>query len=271
MIKFQCNRFESKSGNPILSDAEIDVMAEDILRDYKPSLLEKPGQIDYLHFLEYYLGANIDYQYIYHAKDQNRILGATAFNSEFLKVFNRDDMKIDIIEVQPRTIILDNSLFDKGSKALALYTGLHEGGHLWMHPKAFCQNIGQINMFDEPQKSSVICCRTQNIESNSVRRTLKTPEDWREHQADYFASAIAMPKSVFIKMVEQTLHYKGYRNNYVVYGGSLLESWFADQALPRYLSDAFGVSRRAASIKLRKFGYVVDKNQDRQLRMDSES
>jgi len=41
------------------------------------------------------------------------------------------------IRVNEKTIIIDNSVMEEGKEGLALFTGLHEGGHLWMHPKEF--------------------------------------------------------------------------------------------------------------------------------------
>jgi hypothetical protein len=71
---------------------------------------------------------------------------------------------------------------------------LHEGGHLWLHPGVFTEpdNSGQLSLFkdEEPKIRQVVCCRHNNIESFGRKKVLKTAEDFREHQADYFASAI---------------------------------------------------------------------------------
>lgn len=39
-------------------------------------------------------------------------------------------------------------------------------------------------------------------------------KEWREHQADYFASAIAMPKATFVPLVPETLKANGINEEY---------------------------------------------------------
>jgi hypothetical protein len=67
LIEFRWNRVDKRNNNtPIISDAEIDELAEIILGDYKPQLLQEPRKVKYEHFLESYLGANLDYRHIYY-------------------------------------------------------------------------------------------------------------------------------------------------------------------------------------------------------------
>lgn len=53
MIEFRWNRVDKRNNNtPIISDAEIDELAEIILGDYKPQLLQEPRKVKYEHFLD---------------------------------------------------------------------------------------------------------------------------------------------------------------------------------------------------------------------------
>ena len=54
--------------------------AETLLADYKPQLLKEPGQVDGLHFLEFYLGATVRFMDVYYDEDEEPIWGATSFN-----------------------------------------------------------------------------------------------------------------------------------------------------------------------------------------------
>ena len=66
MIEFRWSKVDKKNNNtPIISDTEIDDLAEILLRDYNPQLLKEPRRIKFEHFLESYLGANLDYKHIY--------------------------------------------------------------------------------------------------------------------------------------------------------------------------------------------------------------
>ena len=133
MIQLKC-RYDSKNNyTPILSKSEIDSFANDILADYKPSLLQEPSKIKFEHFLESYLGATVVYQDIY-SDDPNRpILGAVAFNKGMLSVFDYDNGCISKIAIDSNTVIIDNEVMGRGKEGLALFTGLHEAGHLLLH------------------------------------------------------------------------------------------------------------------------------------------
>lgn len=116
MIEFRPSRVDKKNNTPILKDVEIDDLAEMILYDYKPKLLKEPGPINYLHFLESYLGATIEFKDIYY--DDKPIWGATSFNDdEPLKVFDRENMCIKPEKLKRRTIVIDNYVMQEGKEA----------------------------------------------------------------------------------------------------------------------------------------------------------
>lgn len=260
MIEFTCRKVDKKNNNtPILKDTEIDEFAEILVQDYKSQLLKEPRAINYLHFLESYLGANVEFHDIYYGSNERPILGATVFNNEGLKVFDKENMCTKVIKVKRRTIIIDNGVMEEGKEGLALFTGLHEGGHLWIHPSVYTKMVGQISLFDEENKiNPVVCCRKENIENFGKKKSIETAEDWREHHADYFASAIAMPKSTFVPLVKEILKGEGIDDGRVVTGVNLKADLFAEKELPRKISEVYGVSKLAASIKLKKFGFVID-------------
>lgn len=129
MIPFQC-RLRDKTHTPIIRNEEIWDYAEALVADYKPELLREPTPINVPHFLESYLGATLDYKDIYFEKGESPIAGATVFNDDRIKVFNREGQCIDVIEVTAGTIIIDNATVQSGNKGYEAFTGLHEGGHL---------------------------------------------------------------------------------------------------------------------------------------------
>lgn len=260
MIEFKWDKIDKKSNNPIIKDAEIDELAEMLLQDYKPQLIKEPGQINYLHFLESYLGATVEFRDIYYDEGDKPIWGVTAFNDDdILKTFDRDNMCTENIKLTSRTIVIDNSVMEKGKEGLALFTCLHEGGHLWMHPGVFIKCREQISLFDINEEKQVICCRRESIENFGNKKTLMTAEDFREHQASYFASAIAMPKSTFIPLAKEILKTAGINGGRIVTGIDYDLDLFADREFPQRISDVFGVSKQAASIRLKKLGLIIDK------------
>jgi hypothetical protein len=73
-----------KNGVPILSKDEIEYIAEAVLRDYKPELLDNPGVMDVEHFSECYASLEMDYKDLTH---DHSILGMTVFNNCYIPVY----------------------------------------------------------------------------------------------------------------------------------------------------------------------------------------
>ena len=252
MIKLQCIRFDSR-GVPVLSDAEIDRFVHNILMDYKPGLLKKPGKINYAHFIESYLEAQLDYMDIFNEDPDKPIFGMTAFNGGEVKVFDRDCLCVKKIRVKKRTVILDNHIMQEGKEGLALFTALHEAGHLCLHSGEYAE----VNDFD--QSISSILCRRDNIESFTSRKRKHSPKDWQEHQADCFAACIAMPGMTFIPFVLKALCDNGIWKTTITLGRDEDTDYIAQVILPELISETYGVSKAAAFIKMIKCGFVIDR------------
>ena len=260
MIAFNWHRVDRRNNNtPVISDAEIDKLAAMLLRDYKPQLLKEPGKIKYDHFLESYLGVNLDYKHIYYEEDAGRILGVTAFSRGLLPIFDRENLCLDEIVLEKDTIVLDLYVTAEGREGLELFTGLHEGGHFWMHQQVYAKDERQLSLLgDAAALEPVICCRKDDVESFGRKGGIRTPEQWREHQADYFAAALAMPKATFVPFVQETLAVNGIPEGRLIENAGLDEIVLATKILPKIVSEVYGVSKAAAYVRLRKTGLVVD-------------
>jgi len=123
------------------------------------------------------------------------------------------------------------------------------------------------NMLEEAAETgedlpSMVYCRRENIENTTKnsRRTVRSAEEWREHQADCFAAAIAMPNATFKPFVNSLLRENGYYKGAITIGRDSDLDILADDILPYAVSEVYGVSKRAARIKLRKMGFVISSN-----------
>lgn len=255
MREFRCNRFH-KDGTPIIKDVEIADYAEELIGDYNPKYLDKPWEMDALRFVEYYLGATVDFVDIY-CEAGEQIAGAAVFNKEHIKLFDRDNMCTRVETFDANTILIDNSTMQKGKESFARFTILHEGGHICLHPSVFRRQDGQMSMFDllPAEGSNVICCRNTSIDRR--QRKLKTQEDFREHQANTFAAAIAMPRRVFMEIAGKALRQMGCKEGYY-----LLPTLHEDDydpcadSLAEYMGNVFKVSKSAARVQLRKLKLI---------------
>jgi len=232
MVEFKCHRF--RKDVPFIKDADIDLFAEAVIADYNPKMLTDVISIDYMHFLEVYLRLDFQFADIYFGSNEEPIEGATAFNEgDKLKIFDKAQMRTDKIVLGRGSVVLDNTLTASNMARRQLFTGLHEGGHWMLHQRYYSRNGFQLS-FLEPT-ASMMCCRKSGIEG---KRELKTNEDFLEHQANMFASAIAMPKAIILKVMSSEL--KKYQTK-------------TDSAF--MLSKMFDVSEIAAKIRLEKLGF----------------
>ena len=80
MIEFKWSKVHRPDQTPIIRDVEIEDLVEELLRDYKPKLLEQPMPVNPEHFAETYMGIDIEYQRI--VSPDNNVVGAMVFNDE---------------------------------------------------------------------------------------------------------------------------------------------------------------------------------------------
>jgi GNAT superfamily N-acetyltransferase len=104
-----------------------------VLLDYNSELLRKPGTIDFTHFLETYVGARLMYEDIYYEDNDAPTLAMSTFESGNIRVFDEDAGSVRRVFVRSRSVVFDNTLTEPGKESLALFTGLHEAGHLLIH------------------------------------------------------------------------------------------------------------------------------------------
>lgn len=263
MIEFRCNR-RDRYNNPIVRNTEIWDYAEALVGDYKPSLLEKPGAINPIHFVESYLGATVDYQNIYFEENESPIAGATVFNDDLIKVFDREEMCTKAIQVPANTILIDIPTMEDAREGYENFTVLHEGGHFTMHAEAYRRNPNQLSLLPEYNTPSSVRCRRSTV--CTVARDCRnwTPEQRREHQANVFAAFAAMPRATFVPYAKDMIRRAGFGDGVYVEGGKW--DWCNDEPLyniSRSLSETYGVSRTAAQIHMRTLGLLCTHREHR--------
>ena len=245
MIKIRITRVDRENDNtPILSNDEIDKYAHDVLQDYKPYLLREPGAVPFEHFLESYLGLELKFKDIYNEDPKNPIWGRTVFHDTLVKIFDRENECIKNMPVRANTVILDNYLMGAGFEGMRLFTSLHEGAHFLLH-----SGVTSI------RQAGQMCCRRKNVEN--LKGLPQTPEQWREHHANRFASSFSMPDSTFIPFVNQFMREQGVFKGCIILGQDDDLNILAENLLPESIAEIYGVSKSAALIKLKKSGFVA--------------
>lgn len=267
MIDFHCSK-RHRDQTPVVKNTDIMDFAEAQVGDYKPKLLKEPGKIKSLHFIESYLGANVDYMDIYYPENTPQIAGATVFNDDIVRVFDKENLCIRKQRVPANTILIDNSTMQPGKEGFAQFTVLHEGGHFCMHSAVYRRCDGQLSLFDfglqKEEGASVVCCRMNALEGVARSRdyTKWTQEDYREHQADVYAASVAMPRQTFVPTAMELNRKAGFRDGIFVTPDEL--DWDYElgvTALTENLSNIFGVSKAAANVQLKRLGLLMTEDE----------
>ena len=244
MVKINIRRVDDTDNTPILSNGEIDKYAYDVLKDYMPALLREPGTVPYEHFLESYLGVGLRFRDIYTDNPKNPIWGRVVFHDTLVEVFDRENECVKNMPVRANTIILDNCLREKGMEGACLFTGVHEGAHFLLHSDVL-----------SIRKAGQMCCRRENI--GKAKGLARTPEQWREQQANRFTSSFSMPDATFIPFVHQLLREHNVWKIPIILGKDEDLDILAKYLLPGGIADVYGVSKSAAFVKLKKSGFVA--------------
>lgn len=209
--------------------------------DFCPKVLEAPEPIDEDRFLTEYLGLTQDFQYLTHC---GLYLGMIVFeDSNKIAVYNQDTNRAEYIKVKKGTVIIDNTLLQENQEHRYRFTAIHEGGHWLFHRHKYCKKTTKIPLYDICGVDS-FQCRANNIESKFKPLEQWNDNDTMEWQANYFSSALLMPKSMLVKLcndknIVEELSYQSFWNN-DIYNCLLINK----------VSEVFNVSRKAAEVRL---------------------
>ena len=183
---------------PVLSRDEIDEIAERFLYEYQPAVLRNPSPVDIDGFLEEYLRAAPDYQYL----SNNMIyLGMTVFlDTNRIPVFNPYKNKAEYFSAKADTIIFDSRLVEGANQEHRYrFTAGHECGHFVFHRLYFLRQH-QYRMQFGIDDEIIMQCKCPDLSEKKSGR-LKTDSDWLEWQANQFSGSFLMPKTAVLAIV----------------------------------------------------------------------
>lgn len=242
---------------PYISYEALDQYAEAVLRHAmqklgNPGLLSEPSALDVMRFIEFYCKMEIEYKQINYDR---KIMAMTAFNSGIVQVCDDSGLNPLPLVVDGGTVIIDPILMQKRNKARCRFTFMHEGSHWLIHRKAFAED----NPFGTPGvfENQYLAAKAGRIDYSRSQKE-RTDSERIERQADFLASALLMPKTTLRMAFVGFFKFYGEKPCAVVRGRSPLEDSFA-VLLPEYIAGIFGVSKRAALIRLEKLGAIVGK------------
>lgn len=260
MIRFTPKR-RSEDMTPIVRDVDLARYAEDILHEYRSELLRGPGRLDPYHFAEHYLGSDVLVHDIYTPDRKEKIAGAAIFRDGAVKVFDKENMGTQLIPVRANSILIDSDTAHSQYDGFEEFTMMHEAGHLLLHREVYRLLQSQDN-----EISGAALCKRSNI--GGFRSSLKTNEDFREHQANTFSAFMLMPPRTFIPFVRSRILGS---HMYTELGEDTVILKHADpdfrRTVPRNriireAMQAFGTSRSAVTVQMTRYGLASRPDKD---------
>lgn len=231
------------NGQYILSKIDIEKIATDVLREFSPSNLVVPTQLDTMSFLQDYLGLNVKRKYI--GTFESGILGSIVMCDE-MEIPSYDEMFHPTVLIETYgNVLISPDLSGRDNAPRRRYTEMHEGSHFILHKEYYkCLDKKSTN-----QHKLIACRRMELLNDNS-----KTAMDWIEWQADYLAAALLMPQEVFYDYARSIIRSLGVSCGYLtISSGTNKRQAFE---MISNIAEKFYVSYRAAQIRMIKLGLI---------------
>lgn len=236
---------------PYITYEALDDYGQRIVQDFSPETAHTPAIMDVDGFVEYYLHLNVEFRRISYNR---KILGMTAFNGGLIEVINEDTGRPEQLSVAAGTVVIDTSLMTKRNTPRLRFTMIHEAAHWLLHRKAYAEDnpFGPAGVYE----NQFLAAKEGRMDYS---RSLKEHTDIErmERQADFLASAILMPISAMRLAYRNYFSYFGERPHQIVRGKNPMDDCHV-AGLPEYIAKEFGVSKRAALIRLEKLNAIVD-------------
>lgn len=229
----------------VLSKDDIDFEAEQVLCQYYPRGLEEVCEIPVDEIIE-----AMDINLIYRKLSMNKeILGGCIFEKGKVEVYDEFGNKSYEV-IDDHTIIINSDLVDDNDIRYGSSSG-HELGHYVTQGDLFFKNKDQFSLFEpEPNETAIICKREVNNISHmfNKHKKLESKYDWMEWQANYFSTAITVPKKSLMKALDK--YFIKYKD---IFDKPLLENLESKELLELItnLSSGYNVSKELMANRLR--------------------
>ena len=224
--------------NPIISTANIERHAENILSYVYPEALEKPMRVNVELFAER-LGLNIIRK---HLSRNGSIFGQMIFHPTSVDFFDLDKKAFSTYEADGGTIFADDEIFFLRNLGSWNNTIIHECVHWIKHRRHI-----ELKRATGAVVSRISCQVTEVPQDTKTHK--RTDTEWMEWHANALAPRILMPRKQFKQKADELIaFYK--RNN----GTDRLSDVLS--AVIFELSDFFEVSVLSAKIRMMDVGFA---------------
>ncbi|WP_164976248.1 ImmA/IrrE family metallo-endopeptidase [Oleiharenicola lentus] len=217
-----------KNWVPVLSPQQITDIAAEVLERFCPVVLKVPRStpvVEIIQELSKSTGLKFAYTDLGH-KDGHKVLGKVSFGEKLLSL---------------------DPVLQKELEPAFRFTAAHEIGHWVLHRYKY-----KLWTFLKKNKE------LDDDDASLFRLIDKSPLEWLEYQANFFAAELVMPRAQFEQAVAAAQHRLGIRRNlgkiYLSSAGSQLDLVQVLEELER----VYSVSRAALRIRMKTLEILVE-------------
>jgi len=220
-----------ENGVPVLNSNDIEIKAEEVISFFDKNILEKPQRTPLLDFIE-----KLHKQFKI-KRDYSLSLGKTKNGKTILGK----------TQLKPLGLFIDKSLVNDNRFNFILG---HEFGHIVFHRSININKTG----YEEQELIDT------EIDLVTGKKNLKTARDWMEWQANYFASAILIPRSTVMQAVIEKQKEMGIKRNI---GQIILEpkrySVNDYKEIQKHLGLIYNITATNVECRLKDLGILIDR------------
>ena len=234
------NYRQQSNGLFILGRSEIDQIATDVLREVAPQNLISPLALKTEALFDQY---GLMVKHVFLGVPGHEILGATVMGDSAEVVVCDILMNPDVTEETYGTVLIHSDLCCTKQAPRRRYTEVHECSH-WILHRPYYERM------PSNKSGRLVACRAVE----TYKRARKTDADWCEWQADTLAASLLMPREMFYEYARRILKDAGASRGYLIEGQPSSRAIFSETIRP--IADRFGVSQRAAQIRMIHLGLI---------------
>ena len=241
----ELNYTQGSDGMYILTRADMEKIAHDVLKEFSPQNLETPMVFDVDSFLSDYLGLLVKERYI-------GVIGCEALGltvmSDVVEIPSLDERLRPVVVTETYgNVLISPSLHGRKNLGRKRYTKAHEGAH-WILHRPYFQRKEQLNGAKIGQ--GFVACRSIERYTSQNKRS----KDWLEWQADTLAAALLMPRDIFFEYARRLIRHAGATRGYLE-GDNVRDKGIFYEVAPS-LCQRFSISLRAAQIRMIHLGLI---------------
>jgi Zn-dependent peptidase ImmA (M78 family) len=241
----------TSTGIFILNKKDIEDIAEKILSEYMPEMLEYPHPLDIEYFIRECLCLEMKTSKL---SEDGKVLGLIAFADTQYEWVDKNCIPVRY-DIEEGTILIDTSLENQRHPGRKRFTQAHEAAHWICHRTHHSPDLRRFE-FCRRENCAAIACRSDSFEHpGHSGEKVWSDEDWEEWQANNLAASLLMPKNMFLQAFHKAMEHHNISSEVLYMDQENMDRcWGVIDEIKK----VFNTSRRAVELRMIRCNVLKD-------------